>query len=224
MPYYNYTDYQESGDGIGGFIKQTVDRFSPITIKKSPDKSVSGGTFQDPIAGPFAQILIDKDFRGKSVADPNISPYNPTGYSLTSGEKFKNRAEFLLRAFLPDTARQVMDMVNVASTGKDYYGREKTKLEMALRFFGVRAEKMGPEQYDKIRKNISDNLIYRFNQKSSEIKRITKLYAAGKITIGEYEKRIAVIDLDRQKISEEMNGATGDAASEKKTDYSKFYK
>lgn len=222
MPYYNYTDYQEEGDGVGGFLKEAFDRFSPVTLKRSPDKSVSGGTFQDPLVGPLAQVLIDKDFRGKAISDPNISPYKPTGYSLTGGEQWWNRAKFLARAYMQDSVRQTLDMGNVVITGKDYYGREKTAFQQALRFFGVRAEKMGPEQYSKIKKNISDNLIYRFKQKSTEIKTITNLYAKGKITIGEYKRRVAAVDKERQKIGEELNGTIGNSTKNKSRNLSEF--
>jgi len=136
-------------------------RFSPVQNPLDPAK------WSDPILSPVAQTIMDKDFRGKSIADPNQNKYRES--SLTPMEQNINRAKFLARAYVPKLS-EAMDITSAAKGEKDFYGRVKSLPQQLLRTTtGIKVEKYGPEQ---VQEQIDKDLQYKEGQTLGINKRI----------------------------------------------------
>jgi len=136
-------------------------RFSPVQNPLDPAK------WSDPILAPVAQTIMDKDFRGKSIADPNQNKYRES--SLTPMEQNINRAKFLARAYVPKLS-EAMDITSAAKGEKDFYGRVKSLPQQLLRTTtGIKVEKYGPEQ---VQEQIDKDLQYKEGQTLGINKRI----------------------------------------------------
>lgn len=142
----------------------------------------------DPMIGPLISLATDKDFRGKSISDPNKSKY--VGSTLTQGERNTNRAGHLLRSYLPPTATDLYN-VNAAAQGKpNVYGQVKSVPQAAARVYpGVKVEQYGPEEADAARKREAYFNTQKMESLETKAKAIQKDFETGKITEDQAKKR-----------------------------------
>lgn len=132
LPFYQLNDIQS---GIGKFLPIQQNPFSPEG-------------WQDPLLGQFAQLVADKDFRKKSIADPeNTGQFVD---ELSNSDRNKNRARFLATQNLP-LGRELDSLISAATGNKDIYGKVRSVPQALFRAGGVKVEQFGPEQAAKQR-------------------------------------------------------------------------
>lgn len=93
--------------------------------------------------GPLAQTIIDRDFRGKSVQNPdatNIPLVDPTtGQPLDIRDNPQRAAEYLLRSYIP----QLNDLGNISDATQNkenFYGQNMDVPQSIARLFGLKGE------------------------------------------------------------------------------------
>ena len=126
-PYYKYDIPQENW-------LEKITGFTPFQIKDVESKEM-GQTSKyldtpDVLLGSFwAAFMNDKDFRGKSIADPYATRYKESG--LTEWEKMQNRFEYVSRSVVPlfSTAQ---DLYKSSQYGEDFYGRNKSVVDILM--------------------------------------------------------------------------------------------
>lgn len=124
-------------------IQGPLARFLPI--QADPTKPEG---WQDPLLGQIAQLAADKDFRGKSIKDPeNTGQFSEP---LPQGQELANQARFLATQNFP-LGREADSIISAATGQPDIYGKERTLGQAALRAAGVKVEQFGPEQAAKQR-------------------------------------------------------------------------
>jgi len=157
----------------------------------------------DPIIGPVISLAIDKDFRGKSIADPKQNKY--TGSLLTPGEQNLNRLGYAARSYLPPS---FTDLYNIGASvqGKEnVYGQVKTPLQSILRTYpGIKIEQFGPKEAEATRQRNADYNAYELDYIQKQINAVKKQQAEGKITPQQAQKRID--SLNREKITSQSDG------------------
>lgn len=124
-------------------IQGPLARFLPI--QADPTKPEG---WQDPLLGQVAQLAADKDFRGKSIKDPeNTGQFSEP---LSPEQERMNQARFLATQNLP-LGREADSIISAATGQPDIYGKERSLGQAALRAGGVKVEQFGPEQAAKQR-------------------------------------------------------------------------
>ena len=124
-------------------IQGPLARFLPI--QADPTKPEG---WQDPLLGQFAQLAADKDFRGKSIKDPeNTGQFSEP---LPQGQELANQARFLATQNLP-LGREADSIISAVTGQPDIYGKERTPGQALLRAGGIKVEQFGPEQAAKQR-------------------------------------------------------------------------
>lgn len=124
-------------------IQGPLARFLPI--QADPTKPEG---WQDPLLGQFAQLAADKDFRGKSIKDPeNTGQFSEP---LSPEQERMNQARFLATQNLP-LGREADSIISAATGQPDIYGKERSLGQAALRAGGIKVEQFGPEQAAKQR-------------------------------------------------------------------------
>lgn len=136
---------------------------------------------QDPFLGVWVSAIIDdKDFRGKSIQDPESTKYRNS--SISSTDKTLNAANYILRSQLP-LYSTAYDLISSINYGEDYYGRIKSPARILIDKF-VKSEEINKSFY----KNILDKEI------NSIDREISKLEAMSKDTYSIMKKEIKKID------------------------------
>ena len=147
-PFYANNDVTDTGKmipGLGTAMAVAKDAFSP-----NPDfASTIAKNVNDPLLSPAVQLLVNRDFRGKRISDPNENKYQPS--TLTSGEKLANQAKFLTRSYSPPLVNTGVDIKNAAAGEPDYYGRTRSVPQAAARAAGIKIEQFGPAEAQKQR-------------------------------------------------------------------------
>lgn len=156
----------------GGTIGKSLEGLSPFPnpIETTDDgKRVNASAAgSDPLIGPLVQMGMDRDFRGKSISDPEGT--DATIDELSGEEKLKNRLKFINRSYSPELVNSGKDVVDAFKGREDYYGRERTPGQAVAKALGVRTEKYDAERAQKQR----DTDAY-FNDKKSQDAVVAKL-------------------------------------------------
>lgn len=175
---------------LGEDATGALNRFVPFGNLIDASSSTGGGKerdakvasiFSDPFLGPLVQATITgKDFRGKSILDPNENQYQ--GSTATPEQKNSNRLNFLRRSYTPAFANSIEDTLNNLQGNKDYYGKERSPMQAIARLLGVKIETFGKDQV----KEMNDNNQYYEGIKQDNLRnKTTKVIndkLAGKIT------------------------------------------
>lgn len=198
MPFYQLNDVQNA------YTRFLPLQESPIGFKDG--KPVANGAgFSDPLLGQAAQVLIDKDFRNKSIRDPeNTGQFQDP---LSGKDQAKNVARFLGVQNLPlgretDTigSAVINDRRKQASPDnyepfKDLYGKERTVPQAVLRSGGIKVEEFGKKQAQEQR----DKNAF-FDEKAQRDKEIAQLPKGDQ----EAYKRLTGYDKLREKVPNEF--------------------
>lgn len=158
------------------------------------------------IASPLWQGLIDRDFRGKSIQDPDGKLYQEDGSIdqkfRTEDGKTDNRSDpnrllqFFGRSYVP----QVNDVFNVKDAIKgeeNFNGQEMNPLQAVARFFGLKGE----EFTDKRLQDMRDTEKY-FNEKEEIDKQVAGLSEA---EADAYRRLTGYYKLRDQKVPNEFS-------------------
>lgn len=139
MPWYNLNE-------IGGEVTKFLPyQQSPVVLNEEKNGlEFNGGGFADPLLGQIFQLATDKDFRNKSIQDPeNTGQLNRD--PLSTEEKLKNVARFLGVGNAP--VGKEIDALYSAATGQpDLYGKERSIWQALIRSAGVKVEQYGDKQ------------------------------------------------------------------------------
>ena len=133
-------------------VNGQISRFLPI--QADPTKPEG---WQDPLLGQVAQIVADKDFRGRSIRDPENTTYYGEGDGavkkypgLPEDQQVGNVTRFLATQNLP-LGREVDALVSAATGKPDVYGKERELPQAIARSLGLKVEQFGAEQAQKQR-------------------------------------------------------------------------
>lgn len=158
VPFYLY-----GGMDTDDELSATISKFSPLWVEggaaivqnKLPYSSNPTGeratvvakAAKDMVLAPALQLLLDADFRGKSIRDANQTKTRPT--TLTDIEQYANQARFFVRSYLPGTATLIDDLAQAAQDKENFFGKKRTVGQTLARFIGIKLEQFGTEQYTK---------------------------------------------------------------------------
>jgi hypothetical protein len=155
----------------------------------------------DPLLAPFAQLAVNRDFRGKPISDPNENKYQPS--TLTPSEKLFNQGKFLLRGYTPPPVNSAIDVGVVALGGKDMYGRTQTVPQAAARLAGVKITQFGHEQAVEQRQKDTEYQAKANDFLDTQIKSVQKQLIKGEITPEQANKRIENLKSQKVQLSSE---------------------
>lgn len=100
----------------------------------------------DPLLSPLIQGVVDRDFRGKQISDPNMTDAEKLlGSDLPKGEQKKNTAKFIGRGYLPPPVNSALDVGSALKGEKNMYGQTQTPTQAALRMAGIKVSQQTPE-------------------------------------------------------------------------------
>lgn len=176
--------------------------FSSGDLNFAPQNLVGSRLF----GAPF-QAAIDRDFRGKSVQDPEGKIYNPDGTvdlkymnpetGRPEAKSDRNRLlQFLGRSFFP----QVSDIANVkdAKEGRETFYGQKMNVPQAIgRLFGLKGEEFSDERLQDMRETEQY-----FNEKEVIEKEVEGLSAA---EAEAYKRLTGFYKLRDQKVPNEFS-------------------
>lgn len=204
-PVFVYSAYD--GDNSMDF----VNKFSPLPIEGKPDFTYNpNGVWavaiaknaNDPLIAPFAQMLVNSDFRGMPILDPGETKYRES--TMTFKEKSINSLRFLARAYVPHGA-YADDFVRAVKGEKDYYGREMTPGQIFGRFLGYKTIPFGEEKYDEV---LDKRVRYWENQFKVETAKMNTLLteqANEKVSEDDFTKRESEILQNQAHIVSDAN-------------------
>lgn len=143
----------------------------------------------DVFLGTYAQVAIDRDFRGKSIRDPRGNQFKSIA---TPNEQIINAMTYIARSQVPMFA-SAQNFYAAYSGDTDYYGRERTVAQAILNNF-IKVQDFGEEE---VRKQLTNEIEYKVSLFESYQKdiaivkkdtkdRITDIYSREKI--GESKK------------------------------------
>lgn len=168
---------------------------------------------------PAYQAAIDRDFRGKSVQDPEGKIYNPDG---TISLKYENPEtgkpeaksdtnrlmQFLGRSYIPQ-ANDVANLKDAKDGKENFYGQEMNLPQSIARLFGLKGEEFTDERLQDMR----DTNKY-FNEKAEIDKMVEGLSAQDAEA---YKRLTGYYKLRDQKVPNEF--ADGEMRDKKAPQY-----
>ena len=132
LPFYQLND-----------IQSPLARFSPIQANPLNPQG-----WQDPLLGQVGQLIADKDFRGKSIKDPeNTGQFND---ELPKDQQLKNQARFVATQNVP-LGREADALISASQGKPDIYGKTRSVPQALGRAGGVKIEQFGPKEAEKTR-------------------------------------------------------------------------
>lgn len=171
-------------------------RMLPFQIPGSADE-LKKSLGSDVLIGPGIATAFDTDFRGKSIADPDQNRYQQS--TLTPGEQNLNRGEYLLRSYTPPIFNSAKDFYDAMQGSPDFYGKERTPTQSALRFAGIKVEQYGPNEAQAQRDKESVFAQNKTNQINELIRKVEKQEAAGEISPEQADRRIESLQGKKQQ-------------------------
>ena len=180
-----------------------LNKFSPLPIEGKPDFTYNpNGVWavflaknaNDPLLAPLVQLMVNSDFRGMPILDPDETKYRAS--TMSDKEKNINALRFLARAYVPHGG-YVDDFMRAVKGEPDYYDREMTPEQIFGRFLGYKTIPFGEAKYDEV---VEKRVRYwgnMFKVESAKMNKLLTEQAEEKITDAVFEKREAEI-LQRQ--------------------------
>lgn len=132
LPFYELND-----------VGNPVTRFLPFSGNPTDPKNWS-----DPLLGTVGQLLKDKDFRGKSIKDPeNTGQFLDR---LSGRQELINRAKFAIPQNIP-LGREATAIYQAATGQPDIYGKKRNVAQAIARAGGIKVEQFGTDQAKDLR-------------------------------------------------------------------------
>lgn len=156
--------------------------------KKDP-AGAAASAMSDPTFGPLGQaFLLDRDFRGKQISDPDANKYQPS--TLTPEEQQGNTLNFLRRSYTPPALNNIEDFKKNVEGGEDYYGRTRTLPQSIAKLLGIKVEQFGPKEVQDIRDKTAKYEEAKQNSIEKNISDIVKKVLSGERTEEQGRKQI----------------------------------
>lgn len=149
----------------------------------------------DPFVSPLVNLAVNRDFRGKPIADPDQTKYKPS--TLTPDEQRVNQAIFGGRAYAPPLVNSAIDVGSALMGKKNMYGAQQTPLQAVSRMAGVKIQKYGPEQIAEAKARDLEFEGYANDDIDTQVSRVYKQQLKGEITEEVANKRIQYIESKR---------------------------
>lgn len=153
-------------------------------IKRDKNGNVDAGvsiaqSAQDPLLSTPVQLLVNRDFRGKNITDPNENKYSPS--TLTDQEKLTNQVKFGVGNYLPPTVNSLIDIKSAYQGEPNRYGSMQTVPQAVARVGGIKISQFGPKEAQEQRQK---DLKYSQQEKeyiNNQVKAVRKELLQGKI-------------------------------------------
>jgi hypothetical protein len=139
-PYYVY-DKGDKNDIVNEVTDWLPYQFEMAGLSKSKDIKVPIPEMADVLLGVYAQVALDRDFRGLSIRDPKGNEFITVA---TPDEQIINSLNYIARSQVP-MFRSGQDMISALMGEPDYYGRERTITQAILNNI-IKVQAFGPEQ------------------------------------------------------------------------------
>lgn len=209
MPWYVLNNIND--EGINEFMP-----FQDLPFERNDDDEfeLNPDAFQDPLLGQLAQLFMDKDFRGRSISDPdNNVAGDKFAEDLSPEEKRNNILRFLFTQNAP-LGNEIDAVVSSAMDKEDVYGKERSIPQSLARLFGIKVEEFGEEQAQKQRDtNAYFEDLDRINEELKELspreqeawKRLTGYYKLREMVDNDFDpgskryKKAPVFDFSEDK-------------------------
>ena len=137
---------------LTGGLQEDVKRYLPWQIPLKKDETGIHLSPQaisaDPLLGPFASLVANRDFRGKQIADPDAEKY--PSQPLSKDEQKKNRLNYLGMSLLP-YASDANSIKASLDKKENYYGQTRSLPQSLLRVGGVKVEQFGRKKAEEQR-------------------------------------------------------------------------
>ncbi len=195
-----------SANPIGGnTTSNDLSRMMPF--KDPTDPRSYGG---DPLVGPMISAgITGVDFRGKKIADPNETKYQPS--TLTTGEKAGNIASYLQRAYTPAFANSLTDVSSSLQGKEDFYGRVRSPLQAISSAAGVKVEQYGAKQAGDQRIKDQQFAQYKKEDTKKGVNSVLKQLQAGTIDQATADKRIKGLTSGLSDGTQSASASSGDS-------------
>ncbi|SDM53338.1 hypothetical protein SAMN05421823_11547 [Catalinimonas alkaloidigena] len=176
-PYYLY-DRGDAGSAVEDFTK-----FMPYQLQSTDTQTPGIETlmpeFSDVLLGPLVSLAFDKDFRGKSIRDPEGNRFRSSG--ATTEEQALNAVNYIARSYIP-LFPSAQDMYNAYQGNPDYYGRERSLSQAILNNF-IKVQEFGDKQLQETATRDIEYLVSRFEQFNRQISTINNQAKAEAVEI-----------------------------------------
>lgn len=189
-PYYIYSTVDDDD------VYQSIMKLSPYsfdTDKRTQNPEGKWAVFaaknaQDPLFAGLVQWIVNSDFKGMPITDKDISKWSPNS-SLSKKEQAINQMRYLIRSYAP-YGQFGDDLFRAMSGEEDYYGRERSPLQVTLRFLGYNSQTFSDDRYNKtLVKSIMPDAV-EFVQAGRFINEDREQFATGKISEKVYAERM----------------------------------
>jgi len=143
--------------------RKVSSKFLPVDITYNKESKQFHFRSGDPTMGWFRDIWINKDFRDKSIT-------NPDGNPIDQAEANKNRAMYALRNSVGNVVpiKMLHDIYLSSETGQDYYGRNRD-ISTTLLSRIIKIQSWNDSDYKKEIIKFFENKDYEIDAKNSEI-------------------------------------------------------
>jgi hypothetical protein len=150
-PYYLY-DVGDQGDAVAEATSWLPYQWKQADISASKDISAFLPDQSDVLIGPWVQaIVLDRDFRGKSIRDPKGSQFITV--ESDPSQQTLNVMNYIARSQVP-MFRSTQDLVSSYNGEADYYDRERTVAQAVLNNI-IKVQEFGKDQaIDQLEKEI----------------------------------------------------------------------
>ncbi len=152
----------------------------------------------DPLLSPAINLLVNRDFRGKAIADPNENKYQPS--TLTSGEQNLNRLKFAGRAYTPPPINSLIDVKAAAEGKPNMYGAKQSVPQAVARLAGIKVQKYGPEEVQAQKAKDAEFAQYANESIQKQINSVYKQELLGEITPAQKEARIKALEGQKKTV------------------------
>jgi len=203
-PYFYFDNAED------GALSSMASKFSPfktVTMQgygKGNEFDVPFG--QDPILGTLYNIMLDTDYRGKSIQDPDATRYRASG--VTDQKKLENRASNALRTWIPNGGL-IQDTYLNAKYGEDFYGRTRTMAQSLINF-AVKIQDFKDADYKKTAEKQLFSITNDLRSQAETIKntaatnarkmqRLQQNFNDGKLTASDYQNSLDRIQNEYKK-------------------------
>ena len=175
--------------------------FTPEMSKYGEDNAAFiAQNISDPLVAPLIQgLVLNRDFRGKPIADVNETKYKPS--TLTPEEKLANTATFIARGYTPPPINSAIDVVRAFQGKPNMYGAKQTPAQAMARLFGVKIQKFGPEEAQQQREKDLEFSAQHNEFIDKQINSVYKQLLNKEITKEQADKRIANLEKQKEALS-----------------------
>jgi hypothetical protein len=224
-PYYVYD---------AGYRSNTIaelTKFAPIQLSYENKVGFASDympVMSDPFIAPLAQVVLDKDFRGLPIADPNGSKY--TAQTVTPGEALWNRVNYLGHSYASPIWGYTANLYSAATGQGDLYGRRRD-IPSAILNSVIKVQEMESKDVQKAVINQVKYIDSEYKQiktditsrRNNDIEKIQEVVGSD-ATESQKEQQILNIQSSYSNFVEERVGRMQELNLERQTPLNRLYK